>query len=91
MQRVVTFMEQRHYLALARMHGGTDLAKRITTANHFHARLTNMIRSMDPTTKIFLKHYEEHYKSGNMDDLANLIFNIVWLRNSMSKEVVKMV
>ena len=91
MQRVVTFMEQRHYLALARMHGEADLAKKVTDANRFFIRLTNMVRSMDPTTKILLKHYEEHYKSGNMGDLANLIFNIVWLRNSMSKEVVKMV
>ena len=56
MQRVVTFMEQRHYLALARMHGETELAKIITTVNHFHIRLTNMIRALDPTTKICLDH-----------------------------------
>ena len=91
MKRVVTFMEQRHYLALARMHGEADLAKKVTDVNRFFIRLTNMVRSMDPTTKILLKHYEEHYKSGNMDALASLMFNIVWLRNSMSKEVVKMV
>ena len=30
MQRIVTFMEQRHYLALARQYGETDLAKKIT-------------------------------------------------------------
>ena len=52
MQRVVTFMEQRHYLALARQHGETDLTKKITDANRFLVRLTNIVRSMDPTTKI---------------------------------------
>ena len=95
MQRIVTFMEQRHYLALAREYGEADLAKRITTANHFHVRLTNMIRSMDPTTKIILGHYAAHYQRdkprGSTQGLADLILNIVWLRNSMSKEVVKMV
>ena len=30
MQRVVTFMQQRHYLALARQHDEVDLAKKIT-------------------------------------------------------------
>ena len=76
MQRVVTFMEQRHYLALARMHGEADLTKKVTDANRFFIRLTNMVRSMDPTTKILLKHYEEHYKSGNMGDLANLTLSV---------------
>jgi len=69
MQRVLTFMEQRHYLALARMHGEADLAKRITNVNHFALRLTNMIRSMDPTSKIHLKHYATHYKAGNRRSL----------------------
>ena len=44
MQRIVTFMEQRHNLALARQHDEVDLAKQITDANHFHVRLTNMVR-----------------------------------------------
>jgi len=44
MQRIVTFMEQRHYLALARQHEEVDLAKQITDVNHFHVRLTNMVR-----------------------------------------------
>ncbi len=52
-QRVVTFMEQRHYLALARQHGETDLAKKITDANRFLMRLTNMVRTIDPTSKRF--------------------------------------
>ena len=91
MQRIVTFMEQRHYLALARRHGETDLASRLTTVNHFHVRLTNMVRSMDPVSNIFFKHYAANYKAGHVDELASLILNIVWLRNSMSKEVVKMV
>ena len=75
MQRVLTFMEQRHYLALARGHGEVDLAKRITAANHFHVRLTNMIRSMGPTTQIILGHYAAQYKpGGSTQELASLIF-----------------
>ena len=84
-------MEQRHYLALARLHEETELAKRLTSVNHFHLRLTNMIRSMDPTTEIFLEHYRANYQPWNTDELANLILNIVWLRNSLFNDVVKMV
>ena len=90
MQRIVTFMEQRHYLALARMYGEADLAKKITKVNRFYVRLTNMVRKNDPTSKIMLKHYAANYKGGSTKELASLILNIVWLRNSMSKEVVKM-
>ncbi len=89
MQRVVTFMEQRHYLALARQHGEADLAKKITEANRFFVRLTNMVRSMDPTSKILLSHYAKNYKPG-VDELASLILNVVFLRNTMSLEMVKM-
>jgi len=46
MQRVVKFMEQRHFLSLARGHGETDLAKRITEQNRFLIRLTNMIHGV---------------------------------------------
>ena len=35
-------MEQRHYLSLARKHNETELATRITNANRFLIRLTNM-------------------------------------------------
>ena len=87
MQRVVTFMEQRHYLALARQHGETDLAKKITDANRFLVRLTNIVRTIDPTSKILLSHYAKNYKPGSVDELANLIVNIVFLRNTMSKEL----
>ena len=44
MQRIVTFMTQRHNLALARQYEEVDLAKQITDVNHFHVRLTNMVR-----------------------------------------------
>ena len=55
MQRIVTFMEQRHYLALARQHEEVDLAKQITDANHFHVRLTNMVRdSACPVARSFI-------------------------------------
>ena len=87
MQRVVTFMEQRFYLALARQHDELDLVKQITEVNRFYVRLTNMVRSMDPTSKILLSHYARHYKA---DGLADLVFNIVFPRNTMSKEIVKM-
>lgn len=89
MQRVVTFMEQRHYLTLARMYEEIELAEKITNVNRFLVRLTNMVRTMDPTSKIFLAHYAANYK-GETGGLANLIFNIVFLRNTMSKEVVKL-
>ena len=56
MRRMLTFMEQRHYLALARQHGELDLAKRITQANRFLVRLTNMIRITDPTSQTILVH-----------------------------------
>ena len=36
MDRVIKFMEQRHYLALARQHGEHDLAQKITDANRFY-------------------------------------------------------
>ena len=45
---------------------------------------------MDPTSKIMLKHYGTHYKPGTAEDLASLILNIVFVRNTMSKEIVKM-
>ena len=45
LQRIVRFMEQRHYLALARQHDEKDLAEKITEANRFYVRLTNMVRS----------------------------------------------
>ena len=48
-----------------------------------------MARSMDPTSRIFLAHYSK-YHTGGAKDLADLIFNIVFLRNTMSKEIVKL-
>ena len=39
-------MEQRHYLALARQHGESELAKKITEANRFYVRLTNMVETL---------------------------------------------
>ena len=54
MQRIVTFMEQRH-LALARQYEEVDLAKQITDVNHFHVRLTNMVRdSACPAPRSFI-------------------------------------
>ena len=90
MQRVVTFMEQRRYLALARQHDEKVLAQKITDANHFYVRLTNMVRAIDPTSEILLSHYARHFTAGSTGALADLILNIMFLRNTMSKEVIKM-
>ena len=88
--RMVSFMEQRHFLALARQHEEFELAKRITDANKFFIRITNMVRSTDPTSRIFMKHYAAHYQPGCDASLANLLMNIVFARNTMSAEAVKM-
>ena len=42
-RHVLTFMEMRHFLALARQYGETELAQRITDVNKFYVRLTNMV------------------------------------------------
>ena len=60
MDRVIKFMEQRHYLALARQHCEAELAQKIRDGNRFYVRLTNMVRAMDPTSKILLDHYARH-------------------------------
>ena len=44
MGRVVAFMEQRHYLALARMHDALALWDRIAQVSRLYARLANMVR-----------------------------------------------
>ena len=90
MQRVLTFVEQRHYLSLARNYGEAELARRITDVNAFKIRLTNMIRSQDYTSKILLQHYAKHFIKDSPDGFSSLICNIMFLRNTMSKEVVKM-
>ena len=88
MQRLITFMEQRHYLALARQHGELDLARRITEANRFLVRLTNMVRVTDPTSQTILAHCTSHYSRNR--NLAELIVNIMFQRNTMSREAVKL-
>ena len=35
-QRIVTFMEMRHHLAVARLHDETELVEKITKANKFY-------------------------------------------------------
>ena len=47
-----------------------------------------MVRSVDPTSQILLAHYRQHYTPGCPDALATLILNIMFVRNTMSKEVV---
>ena len=51
----------------------------------------HLVREVDPTSKILLAHCKNHYpENGGVDQLADLIINIVLLRNTMSKEVVKL-
>ena len=50
-QRVLTFMEMRHYLSLARKHDEIDLQKKITDANHFYVRITNMVPALVMLTR----------------------------------------
>ena len=83
MRRVLTFMEQRHLLALARQHNEDELAQPITKKNRFYIRLTNMIRELDPTSKVLMNHYQRYWTEE--PNLANLIVNVVFLRNTMSK------
>ena len=56
MDRVIKFREQRHDLALARQHCEEERAQKIRDGNRFSVRLTNMVRAMDPTSKILLDH-----------------------------------
>ncbi len=88
---VVSFMEQRHFLSLARANGEEDLAKRISDANRFKIRITNMIRESDPTSQILLRHYRKHYANGSAQSLADLLLNICFCRNTMSRQFVKLV
>ena len=46
-----------------------------------------MVRNLDPTTKIFLAHYAKHYKAEKLEDL---FLNVMFLRNTMSKELIKL-
>ena len=47
-----------------------------------------MVRTSDPTSQILLTHCAANYAGEG--DLANLILNIVWLRNTMSRQIVKL-
>ncbi len=91
MERVLQFVEQRHFLALARYHNEKDLMQKISDQNHFTIRLTSMVRATDPTRRILFKHYQKHHVSNSPDSLKDLIINICFLRNSMSRQLVKLV
>ena len=115
MERVVNFMEMRHALSLCRRYGEADLAARISKANRFYVRLTNMVfgtgalaapsqyhvtgsvclslskvRNDDPTSRVLLAHYATHMCTGSADGVAELLLNITFLRNTMSKEITKL-
>ena len=46
--------------------------------------------AVDPTSKILFKHYRDNYSNGSLQSTADLIVNIMFLRNTMSREMVKL-
>ena len=46
---------------------------------------------MDPTSKLLLQHYQRHQRTDSIDGLADLSLNIMFLRNTMSKGVIRLV
>ena len=49
-----------------------------------------MVRIQDPTSKILLQHYAKHFDKDAPESHAELILNVMLLRNTMSKEVVRL-
>ena len=45
---------------------------------------------MDPTSKILFKHYRDNFSNDSLQSTADLIVNIMFLRNTMSREMVKL-
>jgi hypothetical protein len=48
------------------------------------------VREKDPTTQTLFKHYAANYQEGAVNGLGDLIVNIMFCRNTMSKQVVKL-
>ena len=46
--------------------------------------------AVDPTSRILFKHYRDNYSNGSLQSTADLIVNIVFLRNTMSREMVRL-
>ena len=46
--------------------------------------------AVDPTSQILLKHYRDNYSNGSLQSTADLIVNIMFLRNTMSREMVRL-
>ena len=49
-----------------------------------------MVRVQDPTSKILLEHYKKNFDKDAPNGHAELIVNVMMLRNTMSKEVIKL-
>ena len=49
MERVLTFMQMRHFLTLARKHSEPDLIEQITRQNRFYVRLREFKLYTHPT------------------------------------------
>ena len=48
------------------------------------------VRNDDPTSRVLLAHYATHMCTVSADGIAELLLNITFLRNTMSKEMVKL-
>ena len=49
------------------------------------------VRSLDPTSKAALQHYAKHQRTDSVEGLAELLLNICFVRNAMSKDLIQLV
>ena len=49
------------------------------------------VRSLDPTSKAALQHYAKHQRTDSVEGLAELLLNICFVRNTMSKDLIQLV
>ena len=48
------------------------------------------VRNDDPTSRVLLAHYAKHVRTDSADEIAELLLNVMFLRNTMSKEIIKL-
>ena len=81
----------KNFGSLVQSHVETYLANRITDQNRFLIRLTNISRGNDLTMETLMSHYARHYRPNETGNgLEDLLLNVVFVRNSISKKIVKM-
>ena len=94
LRRVLQFMEARHFLTLARRRDDQELVKMITEHMRFDIRITGMFREQDPTSKIVFAHYRKYFTDApdvKADALAELVLNVVFVRNTMGLHALRAV